>query len=364
MAENSISYGMGLSDQMINQMLQSDDASIVAQAQNYINQSQTQQEEKPSLLKRIGNFFISPAASAEVDINSNQNTLSEDQLNYLLQSSYLPSDTGFQIGQFGPNKNYLGKGMQGLESLGVGPNLNYLGDGPRTGSIGVGPNQNYLGKGLQIGSMGQPRYDSGTQTIFPSNMSPALSDLGGITPSYGVANEDDVEQVDSLTGEKKSTGLMDLIMSIALPGSGFLKNIKQDPRATGIRNFYSPEGLTSSGSIASGIMKGYNPVSGGFLNMITGGKYGKPTQYGLAGAMQRRIENILGRKAPQTDASRAKIAELRNLQLAEMTDRYDRGESLSDIGRSTFTGKGMAFEKQSGGVSGKGTANERNYGGR
>ena len=77
-----------------------------------------------------------------------------------------------------------------------------------------------------------------------------------------------------------------------------------------------------------------------------------------------RIENILGRKAPQTDASRAKIAELRNLQLAEMTDRYDRGESLSDIGRSTFTGKGMAFEKQSGGVSGKGTANERNYGGR
>jgi len=164
--------------------------------------------------------------------------------------------------------------------------------------------------------------------------------------------------------KNKSTGLMDLIMSIALPGSGFLKNIEQDPRATGIRNFYSPEGLTSSGSIASGIMKGYNPVSGGFLNMITGGKYGKPTQYGLAGAMQRRIENILGRKAPQTDASRAKIAELRNLQLAEMTDRYDRGESLSDIGRSTFTGKGMAFEKQSGGVSGKGTANERNYGGR
>jgi hypothetical protein len=25
-------------------------------------------------------------------------------------------------------------------------------------------------------------------------------------------------------------------------------------------------------------MAGYNPVSGGLLNMITGGKYGKPTQ--------------------------------------------------------------------------------------
>jgi len=288
--------------------------------------------------------------------------MDEDQLNYLLQSSYLPSDTGFQIGQFGLNQNYLGKGMRGLESLGVGPNLNYLGDGTMTGSIDVGPNQNYLGKGMQIGSMGQPR--SGTQTIFPSNMSPALSDLGGITPSFGVASEEDEEQVDSLTGEKES-GIMKLIKFL-IPGSALGEFLpKSDPRAVGIRNFYRPyEGLTSTGSIASGIMKGYNPVSGGFLNMITGGKFGKPTQYGLSGAMQRRIENILGRKAPQTDASRAKIAELRNLQLAEMQDRSNRGESLGSIGRSTFSGPGMAFEKQSGGVSGKGTANERNYGGR
>ena len=294
--------------------------------------------------------------------------MDEDQLNYLLQSSYLPSDTGFQIGQFGPNQNYLGKGMRGLESLGIGPNLNYLGDGPMTGSIGVGPNQNYLGKGMQIGSIGQPRYDSGTQTIFPSNMSPALSDLGGITPSYGVANEEDVEQVDSLTGQKKSGGILDLIMSLAVPGYGFLKNIgssfKQDPRATGIRNFYSPEGLTSTGSIASGIMKGYNPISGGALNFFTGGKFGQPTNYGLSRAMQKRIENIVGRKAPQTDISRSRVAELRNLQRAEMEDRSNRGESLGSIGRSTFSGPGMAFERQSGGVSGKGTANERNYGGR
>jgi hypothetical protein len=289
--------------------------------------------------------------------------MDEDQLNYLLQSSYLPSDTGFQIGQFGPNQNYLGKGMRGLESLGIGPNLNYLGDGPMTGSIGVGPNQNYLGKGLEIGSMGQPRYDSGTQTIFPSNMSPALSDLGGVTPSYGVANEEDVEQ-EFLPGQKEESGIMKLLKFL-IPGS-FLGNVlpKQDPRATGIRNFYSPEGLTSTGSIASGIMKGYNPISGGFLNRITGGKFGKPTNYGLARAMQKRIENIVGRKAPQTDASRAKLAELRNLQRAEIQDRSNRGESLSNIGKSTFSGRGMAFERKSGGVSGKGTANERNYGGR
>jgi hypothetical protein len=128
----------------------------------------------------------------------------EEQLNYLLRTGYIPSDRGFQIGQFGPNQNYLGKGMQGLESLGIGPNLNYLGDGTITGSIGVGPNQNYLGKGMNLGSMGQPRYDSGIQTIFPSNMSPALSDLGGITPSYGVANEPDEEQVEYLQGQEPS----------------------------------------------------------------------------------------------------------------------------------------------------------------
>ena len=186
--------------------------------------------------------------------------------------------------------------------------------------------------------------------------------------SLGIANEEDVEQVDSLTGEKTSSGIMDLIMGIAIPGYNVLKNIgskfKPDPRAIGIRNFYSPEGLTSTGSIASGIMKGYNPVSGGFLNMITGGKFGKPTNYGLARAMQKRIENILGRKAPQTDASRDRVNELQGLQLAEMRDRVNRGESLGSIGKSTFSGPGMAFEKQSGGVSGKGTADERNYGGR
>ena len=37
------------------------------------------------------------------------------------------------------------------------------------------------------------------------------------------------------------------------------------------------------------------------------------------------------------------MAELRNLQRAEMEDRFDRGESLSSIGKSTFSGPGMAF---------------------
>ena len=140
---------------------------------------------------------------------------------------------------------------------------------------------------------------------------------------------------------------------------------KSDPRAINMRNFYgSRYGLTPTGSVASGIMAGYNPVSGGFLNMITGGKYGKPTQYGLARAMQKRIERIQETlKKKDSQQLRDRVSQLRDLQRQEMQNRFDRGESLSDIGKSTFTGKGMAFEKRSGGksiVDGK----ERNYGGR
>lgn len=141
---------------------------------------------------------------------------------------------------------------------------------------------------------------------------------------------------------------------------------EQDPRAINIRNFYGSQfGLTPSGQVASGIMKGYNPISGGFINRITGGKYGTPTKYGLAGAMQRRIENILGRRIPQTDASRAKVKELRDLQLREMEDRAAKGESLSSIGKTTFSGPGMAFEQKGGGYSvNKDTGEKRFYGGR
>ena len=58
MAEQSISYGIGLSDQMINQMLQSDDPNIVAQAQEYVNTAQEQQPQKTGILQKIGNFFF------------------------------------------------------------------------------------------------------------------------------------------------------------------------------------------------------------------------------------------------------------------------------------------------------------------
>jgi len=74
-----------------------------------------------------------------------------------------------------------------------------------------------------------PDFINAPQNFYPPNLTstkglPTLN-LQSLPANMGVANEDDERQVDSLTGQKKSTGIMDLIMSVAIPGYGFLKNI-------------------------------------------------------------------------------------------------------------------------------------------
>jgi len=74
-----------------------------------------------------------------------------------------------------------------------------------------------------------PDFINAPQNFYPPNLTstkglPTL-DLQSLPANMGVANEDDERQVDSLTGQKKSTGIMDLIMSVAIPGYGFFKNI-------------------------------------------------------------------------------------------------------------------------------------------
>ena len=237
-----------------------------------------------------------------------------------------------------------------------------------------------------------------TQTT-PSNINLEKLNSLGFGTNYGVANEDDVigdENGDDVyemdnglayvmtsTGDKivapqkaeyykqkqKPSGIENLLKSL-IPGRGigsFLAGIlpKDPPEVRRVKDFYARNfGVNKAGSVASGIMEGYNPVSGGFLNYITGGKYGEPMQVGLAGAMQKKIENILGRKMPQTDASRKRVQELRNLQLQEMQDRADTGETLSSIGKSTFTGKGKTFEAQNKGTFTTPSGQKGYYGGR
>ena len=217
---------------------------------------------------------------------------------------------------------------------------------------------------ISPGILGGTRFlaDTNPEMFFPANRTAGLKsiDLSDLN-NMGVANEEDEEQVEYLT---EPTGLGNLLQylpfgdkSIFKRGLEGLSNFipRSDPRATGIKNFYRPyEGITNTGAVASGLMAGYNPVSG----------FGKNKKFGLSRAMQKRIERIeetLKKKDSQQLRDRA--SKLRELQRQEMQDRVDRGESLSDIGKSTFSGKGMAFEKRSGGksiVDGK----ERNYGGR
>jgi len=138
----------------------------------------------------------------------------------------------------------------------------------------------------------------------------------GFDTSYGVANEPDVEQVDYLTGQKKSfrdsanlkeysenrslsQGLESLLQYLPFGEKSLIGYLadkilpKESPEMKAAKSFYRDKyGLDPVGRVASGIMAGYNPVSGGLLNMITGGKYGKPPTIGLQRAYQKNIDLI------------------------------------------------------------------------
>ena len=169
------------------------------------------------------------------------------------------------------------------------------------------------------------------QSIFPTNVQTGirqqvpLQNLG-IDTSYGVANEPDEEQVEYLT-EQEPSGITKLLSYLPFGENSILGNVirslpQESPEIRGMKNFYGNRyGLTDTGQVASGIMKGYNPVYGGFLNTITGGRFGTPTQYGLAPAIRRRIDRIANRKIAQTDTSRARIKELQDLARADTISR-------------------------------------------
>jgi len=138
---------------------------------------------------------------------------------------------------------------------------------------------------------------------------------------------------------------------------------QQDSRFTDIRDYYGGTGnLDSIGRIQSGLMAGYSPVSGGFLNTITGGKYGQPAKYGLQRAYQKRIDRItktLNKKygdgnytQTQLDERLAKLkeekaAELKSIQASQAKKDYNTIQDAYD----TQTGAGSSY---SGGESKKG----------
>ena len=126
--------------------------------------------------------------------------MDQEQLDYLLQSQYLPSTRDLNIGSMGVTPVLLqGTGLQ-TGTMGANPQL-MTDDSLQVGSMGANP-QLMTDQFLQLGSMGANPF-RGIQTVFRPNTLPALSDLGGMTSNFGVANEEDVEQVDYI-GSKPS----------------------------------------------------------------------------------------------------------------------------------------------------------------
>ena len=107
----------------------------------------------------------------------------------------------------------------------------------------------------------------------------------------------------------------------------------------------------TAGTISSGLMQGYNPISGGFLNTITGGKYGNPTTYGLQNAYQKRIDTINRTEARKIakglelsdelkqrrdNLKAAKATELQKIQEANLGDTYTGGERTTRVGGAKY----------------------------
>jgi hypothetical protein len=82
-------------------------------------------------------------------------------------------------------------------------------------------------------------------------------------------------------GEKSITGSLLRGITSLLP--------ERDYRQKTLEDFY---GNIKNGTIQSGLMAGYNPVSGGGLYTLSGGQKGEPPTYGLGGAIDKRIARI------------------------------------------------------------------------
>ena len=112
---------------------------------------------------------------------------------------------------------------------------------------------------------------------------------------------------------------------------------KNDIRNKNIKNYYGgSDNLDSIGRIQSGLMAGYSPVSGGFLNTITGGKYGDETTYGLQNAYQKRIDMItktLARQQKQVDdGERKTVSDVLTKRRNKLKD--EQGSELKSIQQS------------------------------
>lgn len=97
---------------------------------------------------------------------------------------------------------------------------------------------------------------------------------------------------------------------------------EMDPRQKALREVY---GYDNIGRVPQGqLMAGYNPVSGGLLNMLTGGKMGEETTYGLGRAIDKRMARIQKTLDKQRKDKRRKESEVLQQRLKDLQALKDR----------------------------------------
>ena len=137
------------------------------------------------------------------------------------------------------------------------------------------------------------------------------------------------DTVDSLyftRGQNRDRNLPGIVPALL----GRLQNF--DSRVRPMQDFYGSRfGLDNIGRVASGPMAGYNPVSGGLLYSLSGGRAGQPTNVGLQRALQKRIDTRTSQKTldrlrktgADIDAFNRKTKELQDLIKEERQNRID-----------------------------------------
>jgi hypothetical protein len=123
------------------------------------------------------------------------------------------------------------------------------------------------------------------------------------------------------TGKKALLSALGFATGIPLGILGMLP--ERDYRQNVIEDFYSDPNTRGLMSQIPG-MDQYNTVSGGLLNMLTGGKMGEETTFGLSGAIDKRMARI----NKTLKKKKSKVLEQRLKDLQALKDR--EAKALAD----------------------------------
>ena len=163
----------------------------------------------------------------------------------------------------------------------------------------------------------------------PNLMLPDLEQGRPLRSSIFTTGDVVPDTVDSLyftRGQNRDRNLPGIVPALL----GRLQNF--DSRVRPMQDFYGSRfGLDNIGRVASGPMAGYNPVSGGLLYSLSGGRAGQPNNVGLQRALQKRIDTRTSQKTldrlrktgADIDAFNRKTKELQDLIKEERQNRID-----------------------------------------